>query len=75
MNIAKSALLLAGLLTAGSIFAQESNEWGRHVRFPGDAIAAHTYQVPELSLGHLSGYIDADVLDFHQETKGSQTLI
>ncbi len=74
MNIAKSAVLLASLLTAGSIFAQGS-ECGRHVRVPGEAIGALKTQMPESFLWRFVGRIDADVLDFCHEAQTSQIHI
>jgi hypothetical protein len=70
MNIAKSVLLLAGLMIAGSIFAQGTEEgWGRHARKPGDVILTQEMQLLEASFLKVNGCIDADVLDFHHEIK------
>lgn len=68
MNIAKSALLLAGLLSVGSIFAQESEECGRHVRVPSDVIVAAEARFSDVGISLMSGHIDADVLDFHHKS-------
>lgn len=60
----KGALLLGLMFIVGSVSALNVDDYGRRVLKPGELILAHDVQLTDLSLSHLVGRIDADVLDW-----------
>ena len=72
MTFLKSALLLAGLLSAGSIFSAENRDYGRHVKKQGDVLVVAKRQLPDVPSRLIVAYIDADLLDFHHKTQAQK---
>lgn len=64
MKTVKSALLLVGLVLAGSLFAADVDDYGRRVTRPGEVILMSNSAVDVGNASQLIGHIDADVLNF-----------
>ena len=75
MKCLKSALLLAGLLSAGSIFSAESQDYGRHVKKPGDVLVTAQQQLPDAPFRLINAHIDADVLDWGNQTAAPEAFV
>ncbi len=72
MNISTTVFLISGLMSAGSVFAQEADTWGRHVKNPHEVMLSQEPISPDVIFSQVLGHIDEDVLSFYQQHQASQ---
>jgi hypothetical protein len=64
MKTVKSVVLLAGIVMAGSLFANDAEDYGRRIKSLNDSILMPNLAFNIGVLSQLVGHIDADVLNF-----------